>query len=294
VTATDSNSNTSNGNDVTLVPNDLTLSIGQTRTVTVSSAGIASYYISGNTNTEAIGANLVGNTVTVMGNKVGGANVTVCQLGGKCASFYAYVPVSAGTVAPSAQATNVAGQPLALSSFSVSSNNVNNRFLGSGVALTVTFSVNQSVSSPTVSVGGSAVPVFGSGYGPYTAIYTMNGREETPLAIDISFGSSAAGTGSIRFIVGGSTAPVTASGSSGSSYTALNQVFTSYLHVGSTGPQVTALQTRLTALGIYSGPITGTFGAQTEAAVKKYQAKHKIDQLGAVGPATRSLLNQGL
>jgi murein L,D-transpeptidase YcbB/YkuD len=68
--------------------------------------------------------------------------------------------------------------------------------------------------------------------------------------------------------------------------------FNNSLKVGSKGADVTALQQRLTADGFYSGPTSGSFGPLTEAAVKKYQAQHGIDQLGNVGPATRASLNK--
>jgi len=68
--------------------------------------------------------------------------------------------------------------------------------------------------------------------------------------------------------------------------------FNSSLKVGSKGADVTALQQRLTAEGLYSGPANGNFGPLTEAAVKKYQAQHGIDQLGNVGPVTRAALNK--
>ncbi len=69
--------------------------------------------------------------------------------------------------------------------------------------------------------------------------------------------------------------------------------FTLPLKIGSLGAEVTALQNRLTSEGVYSGPITGKFGAQTEAAVKKYQKLHGLSQLGSVGPGTRTALNAG-
>ena len=75
--------------------------------------------------------------------------------------------------------------------------------------------------------------------------------------------------------------------SSSSSY-----VFNNFLDIGSTGPDVTALQQRLTALGVYSGPITGTFGSLTQAAIEQFQGTHGISQVGYVGPATRAVLNQ--
>jgi hypothetical protein len=69
--------------------------------------------------------------------------------------------------------------------------------------------------------------------------------------------------------------------------------FTEFLGVGSQDAQVTALQQRLTALGFYSGPITGYYGSLTEAAVEKYQSAHGIDVKGYVGPGTRAALNSG-
>jgi hypothetical protein len=69
-------------------------------------------------------------------------------------------------------------------------------------------------------------------------------------------------------------------------------IFSNPLSVGSTGKDVTALQNRLTALGLYSGPVTGYFGSLTKAAVKRFQAKYGISQVGSVGPLTRAMLNK--
>jgi N-acetylmuramoyl-L-alanine amidase len=69
--------------------------------------------------------------------------------------------------------------------------------------------------------------------------------------------------------------------------------FTLNLSLGSSGNDVTELQKRLTAEGVYTGPITGYFGPLTGAGVKAYQLKYGIAQLGIVGPATRAKLNQG-
>jgi len=73
--------------------------------------------------------------------------------------------------------------------------------------------------------------------------------------------------------------------------------FTTYLTVGSTGADVTALQTWLIANGfnipaIASGAATkGYFGAQTKAAVVKYQASVGLPATGFVGPLTIAKLN---
>ena len=71
--------------------------------------------------------------------------------------------------------------------------------------------------------------------------------------------------------------------------------FGANLTVGSTGADVTALQSALIAAG-YSIPAgaTGYFGSQTKAAVQKYQAANGIPSTGFVGPLTRAKLNGGV
>ncbi len=68
-------------------------------------------------------------------------------------------------------------------------------------------------------------------------------------------------------------------------------VFTKTLQLGSKGTDVTELQKRLTAEGVYSGPVTGVFGPLTKAGVIAYQKKHSLDAVGVVGPKTRTVLN---
>ena len=69
--------------------------------------------------------------------------------------------------------------------------------------------------------------------------------------------------------------------------------FTELLTLGSQDAQVTALQRQLTALGLYSGPITGYYGSLTDAAVAKYQTLHGITATGSLTPSTRAALNTG-
>jgi len=80
---------------------------------------------------------------------------------------------------------------------------------------------------------------------------------------------------------------------------ATGHVFATPLKFGSENSDVTELQNRLTAEGVYSGPVTGYFGPLTLAAVKKYQEKEGIataGQLGYgnVGPMTRAKLNSSV
>lgn len=76
--------------------------------------------------------------------------------------------------------------------------------------------------------------------------------------------------------------------------------FAANLTVGSTGPDVVALQTALIAAGFDIPAITngtaakGYFGSQTKTAVQAYQAnKGVVPQSGFVGPLTRAVLNTG-
>jgi peptidoglycan hydrolase-like protein with peptidoglycan-binding domain len=70
-------------------------------------------------------------------------------------------------------------------------------------------------------------------------------------------------------------------------------IYTQTLTVGSTGAQVTALQTRLTMEGLFSANTTGYFGSITRASVMAYQAKVGLPTVGIVGPLTRASLNAG-
>jgi hypothetical protein len=68
--------------------------------------------------------------------------------------------------------------------------------------------------------------------------------------------------------------------------------FTLNMLVGSINNEVKELQKRLTAEGVYKGPITGYFGTLTQAGVQEYQTKHGIERVGVVGPKTRAVLNR--
>lgn len=67
--------------------------------------------------------------------------------------------------------------------------------------------------------------------------------------------------------------------------------FTKSLNVGARGNDVLELQKRLVAEGLLKATPTGYFGQLTLNAVKAFQAKNNLSQVGAVGPATRALLN---
>jgi Flp pilus assembly protein TadG len=77
-----------------------------------------------------------------------------------------------------------------------------------------------------------------------------------------------------------------------SSSTGARHIFSTFLTVGSHGSEVSALQQYLTSLGLYSGPINGSYGQLTRRGVMLFQSRHGIKQAGYVGPSTRDALNQ--
>ncbi len=67
----------------------------------------------------------------------------------------------------------------------------------------------------------------------------------------------------------------------------------SYLAIGAAGAMVSDMQQKLKTLGYYSGEIDGQFGSGTQAAVKRFQKQHNLDDDGIAGAMTLSLLNSG-
>jgi peptidoglycan hydrolase-like protein with peptidoglycan-binding domain len=63
--------------------------------------------------------------------------------------------------------------------------------------------------------------------------------------------------------------------------------------LGSQGPEVAQLQTRLKELGLYAGPLDADFGGGTLAAVKAFQQANGLTVDGQVGPQTWAALFAG-
>ena len=62
------------------------------------------------------------------------------------------------------------------------------------------------------------------------------------------------------------------------------------LRTGSRGQEVKDLQSRLQALGYYSGEIDGQYGPGTKEAVTAFQKQNGLDADGMVGQETKSIL----
>lgn len=238
------------------------------------------------------------------------------------------------------------GQVPLLASATVSSSGSGLPLAKAGGSVMVTFSTNESITTPTVTILGHQITAIGGSTGPYTANYVMSsGDAEGMVPVTISISDSAGNVGKVTLSLTNSNAVVpapavippapapvpppavvvpvvstTTSAVTPAATDATNQYqallksleqkkaelaqasatppapttlkFSRPLSVGSIGDDVKELQKLLTNEGLYKGAITGKFGAQTRDAVKAYQKKHRLTQLGTVGPSTRELLNK--
>ncbi len=270
----------------------------QASTIAIYGPG-SGYYVL-NSNQNAVTATINGSNLILQGITTGQVNLSVCSSGWICGPLVVNI-VSSGTavpnqvVAPAPMSSDFSKVPQ-LTTLTISSNDVLGQFFGNGSTININFALNQTVSNVQVKVAGQQSAVGQGGTGTYAAVYTATGNETLPLPVVVSYTNPNGLAGQIYFWIGNSstlpTAPVSANISSGNSTSNSSLIFTQLLSLGSTGSQVRALQQKLKDDAVYSGPITGTFGALTETAVKKYQSKHGLNQLGIVGPATRNLLNK--
>ncbi len=93
-----------------------------------------------------------------------------------------------------------------LSAFSATFNNVNNAFSTIGSMVTVTFSTNEFVQNPTVSILGHTIAVNGNGSGPYTVNYNLvSGDQEGTIPVIISFADAQGNSGRATVNIAGNT-----------------------------------------------------------------------------------------
>ena len=250
------------GANIALSQTSLSLGVGASATVTVS-GGEQPYALSGGTSSVAR-TTLAGSSLTVYGLAGGTSSVSVCSAGGGC------VPLSVTVSGTGANAAlSLSNSSLTLlpgQSASVALSGTGSYYLSSSPAGSVA----------TAAIQGSNVSVSGVAAGTTSTTVCEYGGGCTALAITVSSppSGSASGTG---VSTPGAVAPAT---------------FTEYLAPGTQGAEVIALQKLLIARGyqIPSGA-TGYYGAQTANAVTAFQRANGIEQLGVVGPATRTALN---
>ena len=263
--------------------------------------GPSSGYTVSNSNRDLLTATVSDSNLSLQGLAIGQTTLSICAPGWLCGSLTVHV-VSSGSDVPyqavvQASANSNFSQKPQLTSFSISSNDVSNLFFGANSTISVSFGVNQTVSNVQAKIAGQQSSVGQGTDGTYSTSYRVTGNETLPLPVTISYTNPSGLIGQNYFWIGDSSKlPTSSTGESGAStsntVTATGLTFTKLLSLNSTGSEVKALQQKLKSDGVYSGPITGTFGPLTETAVKKYQAKHGLSQAGVVGPSTRALLNK--
>ncbi|MDB5254564.1 MAG: putative peptidoglycan-binding protein [Parcubacteria group bacterium] len=266
-----------------LSQNNIKLKTGESMSINIYGSG--GYYIANNSNPTAVEAFIAGPTLMVSAFTLGGSNITVCQDGSHCGSVYVYMDTTGAQtiVTPT------------LSNFTVSSRGP---FMKAGSLMTINFNTNVPVVNPYIMVNGQKLSTTGTGSGSYSASYTITGSEPSLIPAQIHFADAAGNGADVVFSLGTAvTTPIPAPTPIVTSpiptpVPSTKFVFTKALSLRAEDTEVTELQKKLTALGMYSGPITGTFGSLTEAAVKKFQIKNGLSPLGSVGPGTRAALNK--
>ncbi len=74
-------------------------------------------------------------------------------------------------------------------------------------------------------------------------------------------------------------------------YTATATPDDGFLQLGDVGSEVSTLQTQLQALGYYDGPISGSFGSQTQSALIAFQQAQGLTADGIAGPQVNTALS---
>ena len=307
--STCSTNTTANGYPI-FSQNNITLNVGQSLSIGLNGNG--GYSIASNSNSSILAATINGNNVNIYANAFGGATLNVCESDGQCANLVIVV-VNTGAV----NQTNTNNNPaISFSSFTLSSSNVNGNFLSPGSTISLSFSANQpnQVNTAWASFAGKRIGVSGSS--PYTSSYIVTGNEGSTIPVVLALNDFNGRTAQMSLILDQNnisqvSTPVptpavvstpntvvanpvvnTSVESSNTTVSATKYKFSTSIKSGSTGKEVTELQTTLKKLDFYTGPINGKFGPLTETAVKKFQKAKKLTQTGALGPATRNALNK--
>ncbi|MFI5260669.1 MAG: peptidoglycan-binding protein [Candidatus Paceibacteria bacterium] len=252
---------------------------GQNVTVNVYGPSGVQFYVSSNSSPSVVQANLSGTTLTLTGITAGTSSVALCATTSTCATLTVTVQAA------------ITGGNLTLSQNTLS--------ILSGQSFNIT-------------VSGGTAPYNLSGGTSAVSQETLNGTTLTVYGVaggtsSVNVCSAAGGCMLLVVNVNGPaavipvTTPVTTTPTPQPTVTPVTTstvsatpayVFTKYLAPGAAGSEVTELQKTLAQEGFLKAAPNGYYGAQTKAAVSKFQAAHGMSQLGVVGPSTRSVLNQ--
>ncbi len=256
--------------NLTIGQSNITLSPKQTVSTLMYYSNSGGFISNFNSNSDVVTARVDGKSLVLLGgNMAGSAVVSVCSVAvsGDCANVWV------------TNDGNTSSQPSGSTAIVLSR---------SSVALTL--GQNQSVviygNNPNdsyVAMGGNYAAVVGVEISGSTLQLTPRSIGSTTLSVCVR--SNVHNCTLLEVRVG--AAPV-----ADPLHIPVNYKFTRNLAVRSLGTDVRELQKRLTSEKVYAGPVTGKFGAQTWAAVKKYQKNHGLRITGVVDVATRAVLNK--
>lgn len=205
-------------------------------------------------------------------------------------TFGAEVSGTTGVTPPAPQrSSGGGGGSFIATNYGVKINNGAATTNSANVTLTITKPLNATqiwLSNSNLFTEGTWVP-----FAETTSWTLASGSGVKNVFIRFGFSSTTVATAQASIRLTDGSTPSTGGQVLGASTGVSCYVFTQTLGVGSSGADVTALQNRLIAEGVYSGPVTGYFGQMTKTAVIAYQAKKGIAQVGLVGPQTRASLN---
>lgn len=276
---------------ITLSQTNLSLKPGQVKTITISGGSTAkTYAIDSNTNSSVVIASVSAKTVTLVGGKNDGTSVVkICDSAASTTCASLYITTVAYTSPLTLSRNNItmqAGESVKIVGFYSAGGGLQEAYNSKPEALAVSIS-NSAITLTGGPKTGSVIVAICSAAVSSDCAHLNVLVIEPPKAPSSSPATSTPSTPAA--VTPPTPNPTTLPAVAGAS---VSYKFTRQLAVGSKGADVTELQKRLTSEKVYSGPITGLFGAQTLAAVKLYQKNHKLEQVGVVGPATRALLNK--
>jgi hypothetical protein len=281
-TTTNPAGSTNSGQLLSFSKNVISIAQGDTATITVSGGTGMGYVISSNSNPTAITASgsTGSNTITLSANATSGSSViTICATTPTTACGSIYVTATTVQVPISFSQNNIVlspGQGL-------------NLIVSGGTAGTIyIISSNTSPSIVNAVIGsGNAVIALKGGSSLGSAVITVCSSTDSTTcgSLYVSNANPASTTLPSTTVTPpiSTTPPV--------SVPTPSFTFISLLKIGSTGNEVRELQKLLVRLGFLKVAPTGNFGTLTQAAVKAFQKKYKVQAVGYVGPSTRAQLN---
>ncbi|MCL5733814.1 MAG: peptidoglycan-binding protein [Patescibacteria group bacterium] len=195
-------SGSSNSSILSFSQSNPVITIGQVSPITVS-GGTGSYYVSSNSNTGAVQANLVGNTLSLYGNYAGSAILTICSSGSGCGTVSATV-VSPGTTPITFSQNNITVSVGQVSNLAISG--AGNYYISS----------NSSSSVASASINGNTLVITANNAGSDSITVCQTGGQCAIAYITVSSsGSSLALNPSNLTLSVGQTSNVVASGIGG-------------------------------------------------------------------------------